>query len=561
MIRQWDDEGVSPGYSTSYNNKDLQAPQSRPSFCTFLSSATSFALTTEGLPQCVVIDEIPFSLANSRSEHYQSQSQSDHATLELLLSLAWSSRCKVVIMVEDSRASFGSPHAHLYKRLLECSGFSHLKLNPVAPTFVVKALRRVCERERLSRISETAIVAAAEMAGGDLRKAVATLQMYSVGRREDGEDAGGPLAGISVGGKRKRGSAAGVAKGKGKGKLGKGVDDGGKGRAVVGKMVGGGDGSGSSSDSSSSLSDGARREKRSSSGSRHVNLSLFRVLGKALYGKRKPGNGGDPAAAAVAFSQRPAPDRLGERPVASLSALPSRGKLAFRPEDVLRRGGFEADPQGLSAFLHQNMADFFCDVDDYCCALDGLCDSDLLAAPFPPTPTSLECAGLVSLRAVALHNRHPNPTRTKAFQAFTRPAGAATRTAMNENRASLLDLRMGEQFAGLGLGLLSSEVLPGIAMVARAIPRSNYVSLEPNARPTALDLARKLSRFKSGVGALGIFREGDVVLGEDTAPMMEEEGGGAEQQVSFQQGSAAPLPATAATKGWYIPMDDDIEED
>ena len=130
-----------------------------------------------------------------------------------------SSRSLCIIVHSDSQSGDGASMLDWPGCLLGLPALSQIKLNPVAVTFIKKALQRVLDLAKLHVDSET-VAAVASSADGDVRNAVNALQMWCAGQR--------------------KGLAAPPRKGKGKGKKNGGGDGGAAagGRSCYGRDAG-----------------------------------------------------------------------------------------------------------------------------------------------------------------------------------------------------------------------------------------------------------------------------------------------------------------------------------
>ena len=211
-----------------------------------------------------------------------------------LASVAAASRFPAIVcLTETAASSLGDERSLGWRDALACledAGAAHIAVNPATKSELAKAVMRIAVAEG-TPVTQAAAGALADSARGDIRAAVAALQMRLVGAAS-GSGAGG-------GGGRKRGRGA-----------EKGATAADKGAAAAW-------------------------------GARDDTLSLFHALGKLLYNKRVPPPAGDAAAPAAA-----------PKPGAFPLAPPFRRAPAEvkDPEAVLAQAALT--PAAALAFLH-----------------------------------------------------------------------------------------------------------------------------------------------------------------------------------------------------------------
>ena len=272
-------------------------------------------------------------------------------------------------------------------------GLSLLKINPVAVTFVKKALARILALVKMNLDAET-VTAIATAADGDIRSAINALQMWCAGQNK--------LLSLPV--KRAKGG------GKDKGKLMKGVDGG---AVVVAKAHFG----------------------------RDAGLTMFHSLGKILHQKRLP---------------RPLPSFLveggGSRALSDVGAPGDddlRGPLAFVPEDVVAQAALGENQ--LLDFLNENYLTFFSDIDEAADAADALSISENFASSWHSVDTDHERHGRqrrgaasggkyavsISTRGLLYANKHPlHPKWAPLIAPRGKQARSAADTTLNHARTS-----------------------------------------------------------------------------------------------------------------------------
>jgi cell cycle checkpoint protein len=211
-----------------------------------------------------------------------------------LASVAAASRFPAIVcLTETAASSLGDERSLGWRDALACledAGAAHIAVNPATKSELAKAVMRIAVAEG-TPVTQAAAGALADSARGDIRAAVAALQMRLVGAAS-GSGAGG-------GGGRKRGRGAE------------------KGAAAADKGA------------------------AAAWGARDDTLSLFHALGKLLYNKRVPPPAGDAAAPAAA-----------PKPGAFPLAPPFRRAPAEvkDPEAVLAQAALT--PAAALAFLH-----------------------------------------------------------------------------------------------------------------------------------------------------------------------------------------------------------------
>lgn len=295
-------------------------------------------------------------------------------------------RFPIALVLTVSSDATGSVHKQLEQ--LGCSESSlqhlitHIQVNPVAETFLSKALRHICTQERLGVTAEE-ISDVAIRSNGDLRSALHTLQFACIGVER--ELMGNPRL------KRSRGSRA--------------------------------SGTGNSSTSCVPMSKSSSKEetglRRVQGNDRDRFLDLFQAIGKILHRPAKCAKQG----VEMLLTSRAAHGSNDSLPECSTNFLEtgcSRGGAAamgtpadsFVPELVLQSSYLD---EGTSAaFLHQNYLAFFEDINDVADASAHLSDAALLVhahrrRPWQ-TPLLPYVASLAS-RGVTTCNRQPAPSK------------------------------------------------------------------------------------------------------------------------------------------------------
>jgi len=272
------------------------------------------------------------------------------------------SRSLCVIVHSDSQQSDTSAAMYDWPECIRrLPGVVQIKVNPVAMTFLKKALNRVLELSRLHVGAET-VTAIAASADGDLRNAVNALQMWCAGQQ-----------------KCLRPSKKSKVKGK------DGGSDGGAGAGGLACF------------------------------SRDGGLTAFHSIGKILHNKRLP----------RPLPSFPRSDEAGEQGGGARSGVgvpgdgDLRGPLSFEPEKVVAAGALSEHQ--LLDFLNENYLSFFSDMHDVAAASDALSLSENFTANWHPGDTGGEHLGRqrkgatgggryavsVATRALLYENKHP----------------------------------------------------------------------------------------------------------------------------------------------------------
>eukprot|EP00887_Chlorella_sp_A99_P000359 scaffold13.g359.t1 len=487
-----------------------------------------------GRPKLVVVDDLPFAAGPAERERLAAA----------LGDLARTSRFPLVICVTETsgkaqqerglNAASGSFQG-LHKDLVavpEAAQAASISFNPITALNTAKALRAVLERERLS-LPDAEVMAIAELANGDLRNALNTLQFVCTGQ------------------------AAAPAKAPPK-------------RGAKRKAAGGRDAAAAAAVA------GAARTQVAFAG-RDSMLSLFHALGKLLYNKRSevsqaapasapaPAAAGSPGASeepAATSAEGPAsPSALASAPSSQQQQQPEqqqqpagqawtasgfwqgarsvaveeeaqvadwcrRPPMQFDPEAVLAGAGLDAGT--VAAFLHENLPHFVADpgVPDMAAALAYLSAADCVASStrwgsegqlveddLPASTLADAVAASVAARGVCFANRHPAPRRWLPLKA---PAQFAAARAATANRAHLRTA-VAPAWAlhgGAGglepAGRLAAELLPMARAIQARSPDAARLQLLQPSRWLRTWEGKVYEQGRAGAGAPAPAASGEV---------------------------------------------------
>ena len=410
---------------------------------------------------------------------------------------------------------------------MEAAGAATVAFNPATAPKLVRALAAVATAERVA-VDDAELAAIATAAEGDVRCAIASLQMFAAGRGGTaGARAGAEAGGEPRSGKRK--APAGARRGA--------AADGDGGSARSDPATGPRD---------ATAADGARRDR---------GLSVFHALGKILYnkrddvgededetktnpnedGSRRPG---DAAAAAAGCSADPrgipndaAPSSSSATRAPFCSGKPTRGvdgalwfgsavprfelhetfrraRARYSPETILARARFGADRA--AAFLFENFAEGLRDdaAEDAAAGAAYLSDAAWFAsagrslaiagfgfgsgggggasgeavaraladengAPADPGAVGELVAGSVATRGL-LFAPHPSRPSLRGFRAFKGPQSAKAHRAavanLQEVRAVVAAASGGDFSVGSDRAAAAAETLPMLRVIAGAGP-------------------------------------------------------------------------------------------
>ena len=302
---------------------------------------------------------------------------------------------------------------------------SEVKVNAVADTFLTKALRDVCARERIE-LSAADLSALVTSSNGDLRHALHSLQFIATGQPRlapAGRGAGGGAAkkvsGKRValpGGKRAPGGAAGSAEGS---------------SAAGGLLLGGATGTaGGERDKFPDMfhAIGAILHRPSKRTKMLATAAAEHTIGSAMHpqeqrapqraapfaGSFGPPFGSSSQGTASSSGSLTGSTILHDGDVPKPPMPPSLTDVdgAFMPEGVLESSCFE-EPSA-AAFLHQNYLECFSDPHDLAEAASYLSDAHCLVEAYRRRPWQqalLPYVASLAGRAVVTANRHPAPSR------------------------------------------------------------------------------------------------------------------------------------------------------
>lgn len=202
-------------------------------------------------------------------------------------------------------------------------GSQAISFNPVPPTSIAKHLNQIAAQRGLN-IDSAAISSIAQMADGDLRNAVLTLQVTCMGKAY---------------------AAAASSKAPGKSRAKKGA--------------------GSKRDRAGSAAAAQQTAAALAAAQRDIGLNLFHFLGKVLYNKREEEE--DTAAGSTAGSKSRKTSKAASAAAGRAAALQAaalkplkqqymRPPLRYDPEGILQQSGMDAMP--VASFLHENYTEF-----------------------------------------------------------------------------------------------------------------------------------------------------------------------------------------------------------
>jgi cell cycle checkpoint protein len=306
----------------------------------------------DGSEAVILVEDVP---------HIHSSEQRE-TIVSALRRICVASRSLCVIVHSDSQQSDTSAAMYDWPECIRrLPGVIQIKVNPVAVTFLKKALNRVLECSKLHVDMDT-VAAVAASADGDLRSAVNALQMWCAGQRKC----------LRPSKKSKR----------------KGKDGGADGGAGTGGLA---------------------------CFSRDGGLTAFHSIGKILHNKRLP----------RPLPSFPRAHEVGDEAGGAWSGVgvpgdgDLRGPLSFEPEKVVAAGALSEHQ--LLDFLNENYLPFFGDVHDVAAASDALSLSENFMSNWHPGDTGGEHLGRqrkgasgggryavsVSTRALLYENKHP----------------------------------------------------------------------------------------------------------------------------------------------------------
>ena len=366
---------------------------------------------------------------------------------------------------------------------------SHIAVNPLADSFLLKTLQGVCRSERVT-LSDDALTSIMRSANGDLRNALHTLQFSGAGLRA--ATAAPAARGSKAGSKRKNGAAgAAAAKGGGAGP----------------SAVGGPSSAGSASERDhfpdifhtvgAILSRPSKRAKlaaqvRSSRSRRPCRRpcrlpcrlpcrhppppSLCgRQAERAEQEQREPQRFFDDPSPDPEPAPGPGPAALGALPAAQRGA---ELDAAFAPEALIASSALEEG--SAAAFLHQNYLEGFTEIEDVADAAHDLSDAAHVLDAQRRAPWHSALAPYVACvagRGVVTRNRAPAPPR---FAQTRKPAlYGVEREALERKRRATASFNPlsaghgggeldGQSLASLGLvgsGELTAEIIPFLRLI------------------------------------------------------------------------------------------------
>ncbi|RUS21356.1 Rad17 cell cycle checkpoint protein-domain-containing protein [Endogone sp. FLAS-F59071] len=293
--------------------------------------------------------------------------------------------------------------------VLNARGCYRVQFNPIAFTFMVKALGRVAAAEFAgTRYLEEV----AETSNGDIRSAMNTLQFLSLGAGEGGDERraegwrGGAKNGTTVAGGRKR--------------------------RKIGKNAGG-DADGLLYNQSTisgihKTNFGCHIDvfwtlfcSTGKVGGRESSLALFHALGKILYNKRigDPGEDEQDCGQEDVALPWPLPDHMAEfrrplmksNPEASILYLFSSARRYIIFLDIVQLPRIPVDPDIFTLYLHQNYLNFTTEVEEFVTASDWFSTADYLVKTggWENSNISSQYAALLSTRGLMFSHTCPVP--------------------------------------------------------------------------------------------------------------------------------------------------------
>ncbi|KAI8815552.1 Rad17 cell cycle checkpoint protein-domain-containing protein [Fimicolochytrium jonesii] len=241
--------------------------------------------------------------------------------------------------------------------VLSSAACKQISFNPIAPTYLVKALTRISElnfrfpHHAAYRPDKEMIQLIAKSSGGDIRCAINALQFLTL------RDLKGMKAAMKAG---KSKTAA-------------------------------------KSEENSTMLEFV--------GTREVNLAIFHSLGKILYSKRTDGQFVNDTSSAQVSDLPP------------FLAQHRRPPLENNPENVIAASNLDAESFAL--FLHQNCLHFFADVDEVANAADYMSLTDTLCGNWQNIPALSPYIASIASRGLCFSHTHPVPPQR--FRQLHRP--------------------------------------------------------------------------------------------------------------------------------------------
>ncbi|KND01073.1 checkpoint protein rad24 [Spizellomyces punctatus DAOM BR117] len=313
------------------------------------------------------------------------------------------------------------------------SAYTQISFNPIAPTYLVKALTRITDLEFRSpmrsslRPDKESIEVIAKSSGGDIRCAINALQFLTLR--------------IS-----------------------------------------------SNSSSAATARKGARAKNRTPKvknsnlqldyvGSRETNLALFHSLGKILYNKRDE------------LPSKEASDMNSMLAQSSPEQLPShlsehfRPPLANNPEEAFERAHLDSEAFGL--FLHENCLSFFVEIEEVQTSSAYFSISDLFAGNWQHQMQLSSYAASVASRGLLFAHTHPVPPQR--FRQMHRPEDWAVRRRTLEFKSGIQEAVLDWTKAGCAGGsnnpgmhltgrysssAMCTDVLPFLGIMMRSPQRT-----------------------------------------------------------------------------------------
>ncbi|KAI8802346.1 Rad17 cell cycle checkpoint protein-domain-containing protein [Cladochytrium replicatum] len=259
---------------------------------------------------------------------------------------------------------------------------SKINFNPVAETYLLKALNRIADIEfrvparRALRPQPEYLRAVARSSGGDLRCAINAMQFLSLKRTHQAA----PPSLMQPAGKAKRGSKK-------------------EGPLPQLDYVGG----------------------------KEHSLLLFHALGKVLYNKREDADNFCPKSLDLQIYQRPTerftyPDHM---------KLFERAPMKIDPEFVIESS--HNDPATFVLFLQQNYPRFFTSIDDILSASTYFSDADVLFGSWEHQSVLDVYGGSVAARATMFTQSPDAPPRPKSLRVVHKPEWFASNRAAKES--------------------------------------------------------------------------------------------------------------------------------
>ncbi|TPX72282.1 hypothetical protein SpCBS45565_g00702 [Spizellomyces sp. 'palustris'] len=291
--------------------------------------------------------------------------------------------------------------------------YTQISFNPIAPTYLVKALTRIADLEFRSpmrsslRPDKESIEVIAKSSGGDIRCAINALQFLTLR--------------IS-----------------------------------------------SNSSNAATARKGARGKNRTSNvknsniqldyvGSREINLALFHSLGKILYNKRDELPPNEASSMNIMLAQsipEQLPSHLSEH---------FRAPLTSNPEEAFERAHLDSDAFGL--FLHENCLSFFVEIEEVQTSSAYFSISDLFAGNWQHQTQLSSYAASVASRGLLF--AHTCPVPPQRFRQMHRPEDWAVRRRTLEFKSGIQEAKelCGGRYSG---SAMCTDVLPFLGIMMRS---------------------------------------------------------------------------------------------